>query len=199
MVWMAVLPPAIYTHTDFTVTLARHELAILPETLRRHRQPPLPLALASAPDLIWTENWAGQGRAGRAQHVCFGNTASVRHISRLDLEASPAVFVMHLPALACALINAGLPNSRLVRDATPPPYRPPRRLTSHHTSRLPSAISPWPLPCPFTDTSPPQPLVDRSAIGMDAGSVTGGLAAGSHMRDELHVMRAREEVSSHCF
>ncbi|ONM06037.1 cellulose synthase10 [Zea mays] len=31
---------------------------------------------------------------------------------------------------------------------------------------------------------------------MDAGSVTGGLAAGSHMRDELHVMRAREEPNA---
>jgi len=38
-------------------------------------------------------------------------------------------------------------------------------------------------------------LLARSAIGMDTGSVTGGLAAGSHMRDELHVMRAHEAVS----
>ena len=109
------------------------------------------------------------------------------------------MFVMHLPALACALINAGLPNSRLVRDATPPPYRPPPSAphqSPHHTTSRHQLYHPTRhFRVPSRIPHPPSPLLARSAIGMDTGSVTGGLAAGSHMRDELHVMRDHEEVS----
>ncbi|KAJ1295263.1 hypothetical protein BS78_01G210200 [Paspalum vaginatum] len=133
--------------------------------------------------------------AGQGTHVCFRSTASVRHISPVPgLISKRALHPLCLsctcrPALACALINAGLPNSRLVRDATPPPYHLPELPLPHHTtSRRRQLYHPTPPRVPS-----PIPHFPARSIGMDTGSVTGGLAAGSHMRDELHVMRAHEE------
>jgi len=102
-----VLPPAIYTRTDFTVTHTHTSslLAIVQTTLRRHGEPPvcfirLPLALArpgdlrSTPDLDMKFPRAGT-HARPSARLLHGHCERSAH--RLAAEASPAVLVTHLP------------------------------------------------------------------------------------------------------
>lgn len=125
-------------------------------------------------------------------HVCFRNTESAQHIfprGRLAAQASRAVFVMHLtdpPACLGLCSNQSRTPHRTVGAGRRLATLPARTRARHQ------AISPRLVPVHATSPLLPLPLCSAGRA-MDTG---GGLAAGSHMRDELHVMRAQEEVCS---
>jgi hypothetical protein len=153
-----VLPPAIYTGTLTSPsheTRARHptsDAEASPRTTRLLRRLPLCSHLRSDPDLDrkfapgHARTFASGALRVTSTHPSQPNAALLSKRALLCLSCTCCCCCRRLP-LACALINAGLPNPRLVRDATPPPYPPPRRPppTSHHahcTSLPRSAISP---------------------------------------------------------
>lgn len=126
-------------------------LTVPPETVRRHRKPPntstsqftacFTHGLPSSP----VDFRPGETRIFPRGLLLQEHCETATHFPRTVAPTSNAgalrskrgmlcLSCVCLPALACALIKAGLPNARLVRDATPPPYR--ARPVSPHRSYI---------------------------------------------------------------